>query len=177
MDYKIKYSNRKTVSIEITKNAEILIRAPYNTPDSFIVKTLREHEEWIVKHLKNMQTRKDSTPTLSENEIRQIKLLAKEQLAQITSYYADIMGLKYGRITITSAKTRFGSCNCYGDICFSYRLMFYPIEVQEYVVVHELAHLVHMNHSKDFYALIQSVLPDYKKRCRYLKLPIGTEYK
>ena len=177
MDYKIKYSNRKTVSIEITKNAEILIRAPYNTANSFILKTLKEHENWIVEHLNRMQERKDSIPTLGEDEVKKIKEIAMKQLSKITAQYANIMGLNYGRIRITSAQTRFGSCNCYGDICFSYRLMFYPIEVQEYVVVHELAHLVHMNHSKAFHDLVASVLPDHKKRSRYLKLPIGTEYK
>lgn len=177
MDYKIKYSNRKTVSIEITKNAEILIRAPYNTPDSFILKTLKEHENWIVEHLTRMQRRKDATPDLSAEQIKEVKRIAKEQLSEIASYYASLMGLKYGRISITSAKTRFGSCNYDGNICFSYRLMFYPLPVQEYVVVHELSHLVHMNHSKEFYKLVESVLPDYKKREKYLKLPIGTEYK
>lgn len=177
MDYKIKYSNRKTVSIEITKNAEILIRAPYNTPDSFILKTLKEHENWIVEHLTRMQRRKDAIPDLSAEQIKDVKRIAKEQLSEIASYYASLMGLNYGRISITSAKTRFGSCNYDGNICFSYRLMFYPLPVQEYVVVHELSHLVHMNHSKEFYMLVESVLPDYKKREKYLKLPIGTEYK
>ena len=177
MDYKIKYSNRKTVSIEITKDACILIRAPYKTPESFILQTLKAHKDWIIEHLERMQRRKDATPELTEEQIKQVKRIAKEQLSEITARFADLMGLNYGRIRITSAKTRFGSCNCRGDICYSYRLLFYPIEVQEYVVVHELSHLLHMDHSKDFYKTIESVLPDYKKRASYLKLPIGTEYK
>ena len=79
------------------------------------------------------------------------------------------MGLKYGRITITSAQKRFGSCNSNGNICFSYRLMLYPESAREYVIVHELAHLKEMNHSKAFYAIIASVLPDYKHRRKLLK--------
>jgi len=79
------------------------------------------------------------------------------------------MNLKYGRITITSAKTRFGSCSSKGNISYSYKLMLYPEAAREYVVVHELAHLVEMNHSKRFYSLVERYLPDYKERRKLLK--------
>ena len=79
-------------------------------------------------------------------------------------------GLKYNRITITSAKTRFGSCTTQKNISFSYRLMLYPELAREYVVVHELAHLIEMNHSKKFYAIIEKYLPDYKERKKLLKM-------
>ena len=82
------------------------------------------------------------------------------------------MNLKYGRITITSAKTRFGSCSSKGNISFSYRLMLYPRELVDYVIVHELAHLSEMNHSDRFYKIIESVLPDYRERVKRLKLKI-----
>ena len=82
------------------------------------------------------------------------------------------MNLKYGRITITSAKTRFGSCSSKGNISFSYRLMLYPRELVDYVIVHELAHLSEMNHSDRFYRIIESVLPDYRERVKRLKLKI-----
>ena len=79
------------------------------------------------------------------------------------------MGLKFSRITITGAKTRFGSCSSKGNISYSYRLLLYPDAAIDYVVVHELAHLVKMNHSAQFYKIIESVLPDYKERIRLLK--------
>ena len=94
---------------------------------------------------------------------------AKRILPIKTSYYANIMGLKYGRITITGAKTRFGSCSSKGNISFSYRLMLYPDEAIDAVVVHELAHLYEMNHSPRFYKIIETVLPDYKERKKLLK--------
>ena len=72
-------------------------------------------------------------------------------------------------MTITGAKTRFGSCSSKGNISFSYRLMMYPEPAREYVVVHELAHLVEMNHSKRFYAIVERYLPDYKERKKQLK--------
>ena len=79
------------------------------------------------------------------------------------------MGLKYGRIAITSAKTRFGSCSSKGNLSFSYLLMLYPDSAIDYVVVHELAHLKEMNHSPRFYKIIEEVLPDYKERKKLLK--------
>ena len=79
------------------------------------------------------------------------------------------MGLRPAGVTITSARTRFGSCSAKGRLCFSWRLMQYPPEAIDYVVVHELAHLVHMNHGPEFYALIERYLPDYKARRKLLR--------
>ena len=80
------------------------------------------------------------------------------------------MGLKYNSVRINGAKTRFGSCSAKKNISYSYRLMAYPEEAIDYVVVHELAHLVEMNHSPRFYNVIARVLPDYKARKRLLKI-------
>ena len=106
---------------------------------------------------------------LTDEKIKALRAEAKEYLKAKTEYYSQIMGLKCGRITITSAKTRFGSCSSKGNISYSYRLMLYPEQAREYVVVHELAHLLEMNHSKKFYAIIEKVMPDYKERRRMLK--------
>ena len=94
---------------------------------------------------------------------------ARIYFSEKLEYYSRIMGLKYSRMTITSAKKRFGSCSSKASISFSYRLMLYPEAAREYVIVHELAHLKEMNHSKKFYEIIASVLPDYKYRKRLLK--------
>ena len=151
--------------------------APFYTEDEKIENLVQAHQEWIISHLEKMEKRIDSTPILTEEDIRAMKKEAKQNLSEMVERFARFMDLKYGRITITSAKSRFGSCSSEGNLSFSYRCMFYPHEVQEYIVVHELSHLVHMNHSQDFYKLVASVLPDYKKRAQYLKLPIGTPYK
>ena len=72
-------------------------------------------------------------------------------------------------IKITSARTRFGSCSAKNSICFSWRLMLYPPEAIDYVIVHELAHIRHHDHSPAFYALIEQYLPDWKARMKLLK--------
>ena len=101
-------------------------------------------------------------PTLQE----QAALIerAKEVLPPLVQRYAAIMQVQPAGISITGARTRWGSCSSKERVCFSYRLMQMPQEFIEYVVVHELAHLKELNHSLRFWAIVQSVLPDWKQR-------------
>ena len=116
------------------------------------------------------EEKKKNHPEPSLDEESELRKCAKEILPLKTAYFANLMGLKYGRITITGAKTRFGSCSSKGNISYSFRLMTYPDEALDYVVVHELAHLVEMNHSPRFYNIVEQVLPDYKERKKLLKM-------
>ena len=84
-------------------------------------------------------------------------------------YYARQMGVSYGRITIREQKTRWGSCSGKGNLNFNWKLTLMPPEVLDYVVVHELAHRREMNHSRDFWKIVEQVLPDYQERRKRLK--------
>ena len=83
--------------------------------------------------------------------------------------YAAQMNVYPTGITITGARTRFGSCSPKNRLSFSFRLMDYPMDAIEYVVVHELAHILHKNHSAAFYAEIEKILPDWRERNKLLK--------
>ena len=168
MNYEVIFSSRRTISLSI-KNEKLIVRAPYGISKMKIEELVKKHEKWISKHVEIQAERNKKIPNLTAEEIAELKKRAKIYLSGRTQYFADIMGLKYGRITITGAKTRFGSCSEKGNICYSYRLLFYPKEAIDYVVVHELSHLVHMNHSSDFYRLVSSILPEYKERKKLLK--------
>ncbi len=168
MEYTLIYSDRKTISISV-KDGKITVRAPKGTSKSIIESFITKNKKWVETHIEKEKARIDKFEALSNDDIKKIKKDAKGYLSQRTAYYANIMGLKYGRITITSAKTRFGSCSSKGNISYSYRLMLYPELARDYVVVHELAHLVEMNHSKRFYSIIEKYMPDYKLRKRMLK--------
>ena len=77
--------------------------------------------------------------------------------------------MSYGRISIREQKTRWGSCSSKGNLSFNWRRSLAPEEVLDYVVVHELAHRREMNHSRAFYAIVGSVLPDYKQPKKWLR--------
>ncbi len=166
-EYNIVFSKRKTLGITV-KGDNVTVRAPYRTAKSIIYKFLTDHEEWVLRALEKQKIKAAHSPKINPEEEQSLRKAAKEYFNCKTKEYADIMGLKYGRITITSAKTRFGSCSNKGNICFSYRLMAYPEAAREYVIVHELCHLVEMNHSKKFYALVERYLPDYRERKKLL---------
>ena len=94
---------------------------------------------------------------------------ARKIFKRKTAAYARKMDVTYGRITIREQKTRWGSCTSEGNLNFNWRLIFAPEEVVDYIVVHELAHRKEMNHSRAFYDVVASVLPDYKVQEKWLK--------
>lgn len=168
-EYKLIRSPHRTLAVQITEDGEIVVRAPRIYSRHKIDKFIEEHADWIEKTLAKQQEIKDRKLILSDDDIKKLKKLAGEILPKKTEYYAGIMGVTYSGVKITSAQKRFGSCSGKNGICYSYMLMLYPEEAIDYVVVHELAHTVHHDHSRNFYALIYSVMPDYKQREKLLK--------
>ena len=79
------------------------------------------------------------------------------------------MGVSYGSITVREQKTRWGSCSAKGNLNFNWKLVLMPEEILDYVVVHELAHRLQMNHSTEFWDEVEKILPDYRKRRQWLK--------
>jgi predicted metal-dependent hydrolase len=94
---------------------------------------------------------------------------ARELLAGRVQYYAPLMGVPVPRLRITGAERRWGSCSTTGTVSFAWRLVMAPMDVIDYVVVHELAHLREMNHSRRFWAVVAPVMPDYAVRRRWLR--------
>lgn len=169
MDYTIIRSDRKTIGLEVRRDGSILVRAPRRLSQDRIDRFVQEHRQWIMQAQSRQQVRSAAHPEPDEQEIQRLKAKAKELLPGKVAAFAKIMGLFPAGITITSAKTRFGSCSSTNRLSFSWRLMQYPEAAIDYVVVHELAHIVHKNHSPEFYALIAKYLPDHKQRRALLK--------
>lgn len=172
--YEIIYSGRKTLAIQVTADGKVRVRAPKQMPLSAIEKFLTEKECWVLKHL---QKKTDSAKNgffqnqsvLSDAERRRYREIARDIFTQKTAYYAQIMNVTYGRISIREQKTRWGSCSGDGNLNFNWRLIFAPEEVLNYIVIHELAHRREMNHSPAFYKIVSEVMPDYKKQQKWLK--------
>ena len=168
-EYSLIRSSRKSLSMEISRELKITVRAPKRCPQRDIDIFIEKHASWLEKHLEIVRRRNESHPLPTEEERRELFQRARMEIPPRVSFYAEKMGLSPTAVTITGAEKRFGSCSPKNRLCFSYRLAQYSPEAVDYVVVHELAHIVHKNHGRDFYKLIESVLPDYKVRQRMIK--------
>lgn len=168
-DYTLKRSKRKTLSIEITKDCKVLVRAPERLSVNVIEQAVKKNAQWIESHLKIQKGRSESAPVITDNDIIRLKKAAREYIPPRVEYYARIMDAHYSGVKITSAKTRYGSCSGSNSLCFSYFLMLKDPEAIDYVIVHELAHTFEHNHSKAFYKIIEKYMPDYKRRAAMLK--------
>ena len=151
MEYRVIRSKRRSLAIEVTRDGEVLVRVPYLTLNSTIKELVESHEKWILKTVEHQKQKAQNRQELSSAQIAELKLIAAEYLPKRVEAYSKITGLCPTAIKITSAKTRFGSCSGKNSICFSCRLMQYPPEAIDYVVLHELAHIRHHNHSKNFF--------------------------
>lgn len=210
--YELIRSNRKTLSIQITADARLVVRAPLRMPKREIDGFVLQKQSWITDKLDLVRTRaalhKPSEPAsgeefpflgrklmlaisehakrieavggtlaipkawLSKAEQRlrrwyceQATVILKERLA----YWRDLTGIRYCSVRLSDARKRWGSCSSRGSLNFSWRLVMAPIDVIDYVVVHELVHIEHMNHSKAFWAKVGEIMPDYEAKKKWLK--------
>lgn len=168
MEYKVIKSNRKTMTLSINDNLEVVVKAPIYVSNSSIDDFVKRNASWINNAIVNKKKQLEKFD-LSDWEIDALVEKAKTIIPSRVEYYSNIMGIKPTGLKITKAKKRFGSCNGKNSLCFSCYLMLYPNEAVDYVVVHELAHIKHHNHGREFYSLISKYLPDYKDREKLLK--------
>ena len=160
-------SNRKTLGIEI-RDEGIIARAPMRMAEREIIAFMNSKESWIAEHW-NKRISRSQLPPLTNEDIRALADKACEVIPKKVEYYAKLIGVTYGRITIRNQKTRWGSCSDKGNLNFNCLLMLMPDEIIDSIVVHELCHRKHMNHSKEFYREIEKVFPDYEKCQKWLK--------
>ena len=169
MEYTLVYEKRKTLSLTVRPDLTVLVKAPRGLSKTEIERFVLSHETWIENAKQRQKKRAETEKKLTEQRIAELRALAAAELPRRVAYFAEILGVQPTGVKITSAKTRFGSCSGKNSLCFSWRLMLYPPEAVDYVVVHELAHIKEKNHSAAFYKVVESVLPDYKARVKMLK--------
>jgi predicted metal-dependent hydrolase len=243
MNYKIIYSTKRkrTTSLQVSKEGEIVVRAPKNTSQKYIQAFVNKNLKWIHEKLENItpiirrkykegekflylgneypllirqsknknfkvtcednyfylhikETRDlpASTPDClstqvdagkcadkqagkkQENNIRGAfeKFYiqeAKKVIEPRVEYYSKILNTKYNNIKIKRVSTRWGSCSSKQNLNFNYKLIMCPFEVLDYVVVHEVCHLLQKNHQKSFWSLVAKLDPDFKKNKAWLK--------
>lgn len=171
-EYIIKKSRRTTISVQITPDQKLLVKAPAYTSIKEVEEFLREKRDWIIKQINRTKVTSQQAAQmgiLSDKEIRKLKRDAKKIIPERVEYYAKLSGITYNRIFIRLQKSRWGSCSVEGNLNFNALLALMPLGVLDSVVVHELCHRRHMDHSKAFYDEVLEIFPDYKKWDKWLK--------
>ncbi len=164
---KIIRSKRRTLSLSVASDASIVIRAPMRLPVFYIEQFIARKRGWIERKIKQANTRLAAAPKFNLNQINKAEVL--RTITEQVEKRAREMGVSFVSIKITSAAKRWGSCSHNGKLNFSYRLGAVPPEVLDYVVVHELAHIAHHNHSRNFWDKVRSACPDYKIHHKWLR--------
>jgi predicted metal-dependent hydrolase len=143
--------------------AELVV--PVGTGSRTVDRALRRHAPWLAKQL---ATEKPPTLRLPELSERAGRALARALVTETVQTEAPGIGVEVGRIAIRDTRSRWGSCSSTGTLSFTWRLALAPRRVLDYVVVHELCHLVHHDHSHRFWSLVERVRPDWREDKRWL---------
>lgn len=171
MNYEVIYSKRKTIGLQIKKDLNIVVRAPFKTEKETIDEIIERHKIWIEKNIEKMKNNIENNiaKNLSEKDIDHVRKKAEYILKEKIKKYSEITGLTPLKVRISNAKTIWGSCSYKNVISFSYRVALLDQELIEYIVLHELAHIKVKNHKQEFYQYIKKYMPDYKDRVIKLK--------
>ena len=200
MQYTVVKSKRKTLSMSVNKQGELVVRAPLFVRDAEIEEFVGRHRAWAEKQLAlHVPLPKFQNGDVIELEGRRytiadgaraalrgdmlllpktkraeafialLKKMASVRMKRLLDELCARSRLSYEKLTITSARSRWGSCSNRKHICFSFRTAFLPDSLAIYLAVHELCHTRHMNHSAKFWKAVEGFLPDYSERRNALK--------
>ena len=175
LPYTLVRSGRKSLAVSIDPDGQITVRVPQRISQKEIDHFLIDKRIWIVTRYLEMMKRRQDIPASDLTDTQRAALekryiaAAKEYFPKRAAYFQQFTGGTYSRISIRGQKTRWGSCSAKGTLSFNWRLMLAPPAVLDYVVVHELCHLSHMDHSDSFWKKVESVYPDYRTARKWLK--------
>lgn len=153
-------STRTTISIR--PSGEVRLSFPPYISKSKALAFLESKQEWI-QHSLAKYAERISPPTLSKQQVEQLRSEAKATLPTRVAELAAKHGLKYGHVTIRAARTKWGSCTASGNISLSLYLMTLPEHLRDYVIIHELCHTIHHNHSARFHALVNRLTEGHER--------------
>lgn len=208
---KVIRSRRRTIALEVTSDATLIVRAPLRAPASYIEGMVREKRDWIRRKMDEIKKRpaaplheyregemflflggsyplqpvdeveggirRTDRLCVAQNLMPEIRTNLKQWymreaaiiLRERCAWFSMTTGHTPSSIRITDARRRWGSCTSSGGLNFSWCLVQAPLEIVDYVVVHELVHLAHHDHSKRFWDRVQEIMPDYERRRKWLR--------
>ena len=209
-DY-IERSKRKTLSLTVLKNGNVIIKAPINMSDEVINQFVEDKQAWIREKLMSIKETQNKFEdiismqkcliygnkyTIIKADVKQIqtnekfeliipykfdgeklskaitnwfKKLSKKILQDRLNFIENRINLKSSSFKVNDSRGRWGSCNSYGNITLNYRVIMLPPNIIDYVIVHELCHLIELNHSKRFWQNVENFLPNYEIQRKNIK--------
>ena len=163
-------SSRKTISVTVLGDETVQVRAPERLPLREVRGFVESRHGWICRQIQSAAERRErfSGVRITPEVIRQLRAGAERDLPPRVAYWARKAGLIPGGITVRCQKTLWGSCSSNKNLSFNCLLMLCPEKVRDYVVVHELCHLKHMDHSDAFWKDVERLFPAYTECRRWL---------
>ena len=166
IEVQVNASKRRSMALEIRSDGSVVVRIPNRTPQWMVKRFVAGHARWIYEKRTKIMEKKPCEEVYTFPEWESLpaaeRKKAKEKIVARVEHFAEVMGLTYGSVSMRNQKSRWGSCSSKGNLNFNYRLAYLPEELLDYVVVHELAHRRHMDHSKDFWNEVNTYYPNYK---------------
>lgn len=165
-------SRRRTLSLEVREDGRVLLRVPLRCGEAQLRAFVEQHRPWLARKLAERERQRSEAsalPPLGEEELRALKKEAKRVFAARAAYFAPLVGVRWAGLSVRCQRSRWGSCSAKGNLSFNCLLLLAPPEALDYVVVHELCHLLEPNHSPRFWAEVERVYPGWRECRRWLR--------
>lgn len=174
IEYTLKRSARaKNIRLSIYRDARVEAVLPNGLPLEKLEEFIRKKSAWILKKTNYFKKRfRESDfilPPASRRNYLAAKIGSERIIRQRAEHCCSLYGVKYKKITVRNQKTRWGSCSRNGHLNFHWRIVHLPEELFDYIIVHEVCHLLELNHSARFWKLVERIIPDYKNARKKLK--------
>lgn len=170
MDYHLRrFTGSRRITLSVNSKGKVQVTAPKHVPKLLITQFVKSRKVWIDEVLEKLKTVRKSEFVGAKYSYHANKARAKKIIVERVKHLAELHGFLFKRISIKNTSSRWGSCSTKENLNFNYKLIFLHQDLLDYVVVHELCHLRHHNHSAKFWKEVAAILPEYRVREQELK--------
>ncbi len=170
IEYAVRRTKRRSIAIRVERDGSVTVFAPYFTSNDLIEQSILKNVSWILK--KQAEVRKflseNAIVSFSEQELDEIKRLAGEKIPPVFRLCVNVVGVEPKKLTLRPMVSKWGRCSSRGHVSINTLLALAPDNVMRYIVIHELCHLKHMDHSKSFKELLYLYCPDHVECDKWL---------
>jgi predicted metal-dependent hydrolase len=157
---------RRSIAIVIDPERGVVVYAPHGIGERVLADILMQRRDWINKKLAKVQARRAEPKAHFDGDLNDASRIINERV----TVYSELMQLFPKKVAVKDQRRRWGSCSARtGALNLNWRIVMAPPQVVDYVVVHELSHIKHPNHSPAFWSLVAQFVPDYKARRKWLR--------